>query len=181
MRSSTEAVTREDRLIAGFAALAIAIHVLEASFPSPVPGIKPGLANVINLIVLLRYSWRMTLWVGGLRVLVGSLLVGSFLAPGFWLSASGATASLLVLGLGAAWNQWRPQWALTAVGLALLSSTAHMAAQFFMAYQWFVPHSGLLRLLPVLLSAALVFGLVSGLLAQSIVQRLASHDPPPNT
>ena len=123
----------------------------------------------------------MTLWVGGLRVLVGSLLVGSFLAPGFWLSASGATASLLVLGLGAAWNQWRPQWALTAVGLALLSSTAHMAAQFFMAYQWFVPHSGLLRLLPVLLSAALVFGLVSGLLAQSIVQRLASHDPPPNT
>lgn len=181
MRSSTELVTREDRLIAGFAALAIAIHVLEASFPSPVPGIKPGLANVINLIVLLRYSWRMTLWVGGLRVLVGSLLVGSFLAPGFWLSASGATASLLVLGLGAAWNQWRPGWSLSAVGLALLSSTAHMAAQFFTAYQWFVPHSGLLRLLPVLLTAALIFGLVSGLLAQSIVQRLASDDQPPNT
>ena len=86
-----------------------------------------------------------------------------------------------MLGLGAAWNQWRPGWALSAVGLALLSSTAHMAAQFFTAYQWFVPHSGLLRLLPVLLSAALIFGLVSGLLAQSIVQRLASQDQPPNT
>ena len=46
--------TREDRLIAGYAALAIVIHVLEAGFPSPVPGVKPGLANVVTLIVLLR-------------------------------------------------------------------------------------------------------------------------------
>ena len=56
-----------------------------------------------------------------------------------------------------------------------------MVGQFSVAYLWFVPHSGLLRLLPVLLSAALIFGLVSGLLAQSIVQRLASQDQPPNT
>ncbi|MGB0956764.1 MAG: Gx transporter family protein, partial [Panacagrimonas sp.] len=60
MRSPTEMrAAREDRLIAAFAALAIAIHVLEATFPSPVPGVKPGLANVVTLIVLLRYSFGM--------------------------------------------------------------------------------------------------------------------------
>lgn len=176
MRSPSD-LDREDRLIAGFAALAVVIHVLEAAFPSPIPGIKPGLANVINLIVLLRYSWRATLWVGGLRVLVGSLLVGSFMAPGFWLSAGGATASLAALGIGLWWNRQFPRLALSAVGLALLSSCAHMAGQFSVAYLWFVPHAGLLRLLPVLLSAALIFGLFSGLIAAAVLRRMELASP----
>ena len=177
MASHSDPVTHDDRLIAGFAALAVVIHVLEAAFPSPIPGVKPGLANVINLIVLLRYSWRATLWVGGLRVLVGSLLVGSFMAPGFWLSAGGAVCSLLALGLGLLWNRRVPRLSLSAVGLALLSSCAHMGGQFAVAYGWFVPHPGLLRLLPVLLSAAVVFGLFSGLIAAAVLRRMELASP----
>ena len=55
----------EDRLVAGFAALAIAIHILEAAFPSPLPGIKPGLANVVTLVVYLRHGLRLAAWVAG--------------------------------------------------------------------------------------------------------------------
>lgn len=176
--SSMQDLQHNDRLIAGYAAIAVVIHVLEAAFPSPIPGVKPGLANVINLIVLLRYSWSATLWVGGLRVLVGSLLVGSFMAPGFWLSASGAAASLLALGLGLLWNRSLPTaWEFSAIGLALLSACAHMIGQFAVAYFWFVPHEGLLRLLPVLLSAALIFGVISGLVANAVLQRLALASP----
>ncbi len=152
---------REDRMVAGFAALAIVIHILEAGFPSPIPGIKPGLANVINLIVLLRWSWRLSLWVGALRVLVGSLLIGSFLTPGFWLSASGATASLAMMGLCAAWNRHAPA-PLSAVGIGLLSAVAHILAQFLTAWFWFVPHAGLWGLLPLLVSTAIVSGGVTG-------------------
>lgn len=169
---ATAAVDREDRLVAGFAAAAIVIHVLEAGFPSPVPGIKPGLANVVTLIVLLRHSLRLAWWVSGLRVLVGSLLVGSFLSPGFWLSASGALASLLVLSLFAALRGRWPPLVPSALGLSVLSALAHMAAQFALAYTVFVPHSGLLRLLPPLMSAGLLFGLVTGWLARSILERL---------
>ena len=86
-----------DRRIAGLAAVAIAIHVLEAGFPSPVPGIKPGLANVVTLIALLRHGVACAAWVAGLRVLVGSLLVGSFLTPTFWLSATGALCAFAAL------------------------------------------------------------------------------------
>ena len=96
---------QEHLRVARFAALAIVIHILESGFPSPVPGIKPGLANVITLIVLLRYSWNMAVWVTALRVLVGSMLIGSFLTPGFLLSASGAACSLLALALGIAANK----------------------------------------------------------------------------
>lgn len=164
--------TREDRLVAGYAALAIVIHVLEAGFPSPVPGVKPGLANVVTLIVLLRHSLRLAIWVALLRVLVGSLLVGSFMAPGFWLSAAGALASLVALVLGSAWSRAVPPLRLGAVGLSVWAALAHMGGQFALAYGLFVPHPGLLRLLPLLMSAALLFGLATGAAASAILRHL---------
>jgi hypothetical protein len=79
--------TRDDHLIAALAALAITVHIAESALPSPLPGIKPGLANVVTLLVLCRYGWQMAVWVTLLRVLVGSILIGTFLSPAFFLSA----------------------------------------------------------------------------------------------
>ena len=59
-----------DARLARFAALAAAVHVLEAGLPSPVPGIKPGLANIVTLIVLLRHGWRAAVVVTLLRVVL---------------------------------------------------------------------------------------------------------------
>ena len=58
------------------AAAAIALSVVEAAIPLPLPGVKPGLANIIALIVLARYGWREAVWVSLLRVVAGSLLLG---------------------------------------------------------------------------------------------------------
>lgn len=159
------AVTAGDRLIAGFAGLAIAIHILEASFPSPLPGVKPGLANVVTLVVLLRYGWAAAAWVSGLRVLAGSLLLGSFLSPGFLLSACGAAAALLALAAG----MQLPGRGLSAIGLGMLAALAHMGAQITAAYFLFVGHPAILSLVPPLLTAALVFGLVSGIIAFTVL------------
>jgi heptaprenyl diphosphate synthase len=92
-------VTADDRRIARLAALAIGLTLAEAAIPSPVPGVKPGLANIVVLMVLLQFGWRAAAWVSALRVLAGGLLLGSLFAPGFWLSAAGALASLAVLAL----------------------------------------------------------------------------------
>jgi len=89
--------TAEDHHIARMAAVALGLTVLENAIPSPLPGVKPGLANIVTLIVLARYGWRAAAWVSLLRVVAGSLLFGSFLAPGFFLSLAGAILSLLVL------------------------------------------------------------------------------------
>ncbi len=161
-----------DRQIAGYAALAVAIHILEAALPSPVPGIKPGLANVVTLIVLFRYGFGFCCWVAALRVLVSSLLLGSFLTPTFMLSAAGALASLAALALAAAWNRHAGTAQLTAVGCGAAAACAHMGGQFVVAWQLFIPHPGLLVLLPTLLTAALAFGLVSGWIAAAVLQRL---------
>jgi len=164
--------TREDQLIAWLTALAITIHIAESVLPSPLPGIKPGLANVITIAVLLRYGWRMAAWVSLLRVLVGSLLLGTFLSPTFILSLAGAVCSLLALGAAYAVNSRLPGRGLGALGYSVLAAMAHMAGQFWIAYLLFIPHPGLLHLLPVLMSAAVIFGLVSGMIADAMLTRM---------
>jgi hypothetical protein len=87
--STTEIILRpsaEDHRVARHAAAAIVLTVAEAAIPLPLPGVKPGLANIIVLVVLARWGWREAVWVALLRVLVSSLLLGQFLAPGFFLS-----------------------------------------------------------------------------------------------
>lgn len=162
--------TAADHRIAWLAALAIVIHVAESALPSPLPGIKPGLANVITVAVLLQFGWRTAAWVALLRVLVGSLVLGTFLSPTFMLSATGAVCSVAVLGLAQAGAGQR----LGPVGYSALAAQAHTAGQFAVAYWLFIPQPALLHLLPPLLSAALLFGVVSGIIAATMLNRLAA-------
>ena len=166
--------TRDDHLIAGFTALAITIHIAESALPSPLPGIKPGLANVVTLLVLCRYGWQMAAWVSLLRVLVGSLLIGTFLSPTFFLSAAGAILSVVALGVIVVLSRLLPSWAPGPIGLGVVAALAHMAGQFWLAYGLFVPHSGLLGLFPILMSLAALLGVLSGWLTQTVLARLNS-------
>lgn len=179
--------TRDDHLIAGLTALAITIHIAESALPSPLPGIKPGLANVVTLLVLCRYGWRMAAWVTLLRVLVGSILIGTFLSPTFFLSASGAIASVTVLGLLSVFSSNRKthhkspgesqtlsSWAIGPIGLGVAAAMAHITGQFWVAYTLFVPHPGILTLFPVLLALASILGIVSGILTRTVLTRLNS-------
>jgi len=163
-------ITEEDRKIAAFAALAIVIHVLESSFPSPVPGIKPGLANIVTLLVLFRYGWRFAAWVSLLRVTAGSLLLGTFMSPTFFLSLSGALASLLAMLL--LWSSVRP-WVGMA-GVSIVASVSHVLAQLLVAWWLFIPHPGILALTPILIAAGVFFGLFNAIIASSIEKRLAN-------
>jgi heptaprenyl diphosphate synthase len=163
--------TRDDHRIAWLAALAITIHVAESALPSPLPGVKPGLANVITVITLLMFGWRAAAWVNLLRVLAGSLLIGSFLTPTFVLSLTGALASLFALGVAIR----LPGRGFGPIGYSLLAAQAHMAGQFAAAYWLFIPHAALLNLLPLLMTAALIFGLVSGTIASHMLQRMTDR------
>ena len=157
-----------ERQLALYAALAISIHLLEAGIPAPLPGVKPGLANVVTLVVLLRHGLRAAAWVSALRVVGGSLLLGTFLGPTFVLSTAGAVGALLALaGVHALGHR-----VLGPVGYAVPAALAHMLAQLAVAYALFIPHPGLWRLAPVLLAVATVGGVVTGIIAAAIVDRL---------
>jgi len=161
-------IGHQDKLVAGFAALAITIHLLESTLPSPIPGIKPGLANLVTLYVLIRHGWVLAANVSLIRVIAASLLLGSFLSPTFAMSLAGAIASLTVLGL--AWHC--PGKPFGPIGLSILASMAHISAQVITAYLLFIPHSSLFALLPILLTTALISGTFGGILVCKILQRI---------
>lgn len=162
--------TQDDHRIAWLTAAAVLIHLFESAIPSVLPGIKPGLANIVVITVLVMYDWRTAAWVSILRVLVGSLLLGTFLSPTFMMSLSGALASISIL-----WLASRPLGTgFSAVGYSLLAAMAHISGQFVCAYTLFIPQAGLWRLFPVLLSMAIVLGMINGIICLRLLNRLKS-------
>ena len=159
-------VTAADRRVARYAAAAIVLTVAEAALPSPLPGVKPGLANIVVLVVLARHGWRDAAWVSLLRVFAGSLLLGQFLAPGFFLSLSGALLSLAMLGFAV---RLPARW-FGPVTASVLAAFAHIGGQLLIARLWLVPHDGVFYLAPIFAASALVFGIVNGLIAARLLQ-----------
>lgn len=159
--------TRDDHRIAWLTALAITIHIAESALPSPL-GVKPGLANIITIAALMRFGWRLAIWVNLLRVVAGSLLIGTFLSPTFMLSLSGALASTLIL---VALSQL-PGKGCGPVGYSIAAAMSHMGAQFWVAYWFFIQHDGLLHLLPPLMTVALVFGIINGIIAHVMLAKI---------
>jgi heptaprenyl diphosphate synthase len=73
--------TRRISLLGLLVALALALHVLEAQIPAPLPWVKPGLSNVMTLVALLSLGWRAAVLMTALRVLIRRCSSGASSAP----------------------------------------------------------------------------------------------------
>ena len=167
--------TPEDHRIARLTAAAIGLSMVNAAIPLPLPGVKPGLANIVTLIVLARYGWRTAAWVSVLRVLAGGLLLGQFLSPGFFMSLSGAVLSLLMLGAA----ERLPRRWFGPVSWSILAAFAHIGGQLLLARLWLIPHNGLFFMVPLFASAALAFGIINGLVAARLLAELPAVESGP--
>ncbi len=148
-------------------ALALALHLLEAQIPSPLPWVRPGLANVMTLIALLTCGWRAGLLVMLLRVVIGALLLGGFLSPAFALSLAGGLAGVLVMAVMApgAWRIWSP------IAMSAGGAVAHGGAQVFVLAALLLRTGDLPWLLPWVLVPSLLSGVATGVLANLVLLR----------
>jgi heptaprenyl diphosphate synthase len=133
------------------------------------------LANVITLFTFMLYGWKTALQVSLLRVLISSLLLGTFLSPTFLLSLSGALLALLSLWcvqlpFQGQFRKYQPG----AVGYAIISAVSHMSGQFLIAWYFFIPHPGLFKLLPIFMTIAVILGLLSGIITQIILDKFTT-------
>ena len=117
-------------------------------------------------------GWGTAVWVTLLRVVVASLLLGTFLSPTFLISSAGAVAALVAMGGGHILLRHH----IGPVGYGLLGAVAHISAQFAVAYGLFIPHTALFRLLPLLVSAAIIFGLFNGIIAARALNTLTDRN-----
>lgn len=157
--------TEEDHRIAKLTAFAIGLHLLESAFPSPLPGVKPGVANIVVLFVLERYGLQAAIWVSLLRVFASSLLLGQFLTPSFLLSLSGAILSLFALAVA----RGLPKRYFSVITLSILAAFAHIAGQLIVVRLLLIPHASVLVLIPVFALAALFFGVINGLITAKLL------------
>jgi heptaprenyl diphosphate synthase len=164
--------TVEDHHIAKLTALAIGLHILESVIPSPLPGVKPGIANIVTLFVLYEYGFATAAWVSLLRVFASSLLLGQFLSPTFVLSLSGALLSLAVLFL----TQHLSKKYFSAISLSIFAAFAHISGQLIIVRLWLIPHTAVVYLIPIFALAALFFGLINGLITLKLIKHKNTDD-----
>ena len=152
-----------------FLSLGLILQAVEAMYmPAiPIPGIKLGLANLVTLLMLFYFSPIEILAHTIARLLLASLILGSFLSVSFYFSAAGALLSLaVILTLHKALY---PRISL--VGLSLAGAAFHNVGQLTVAFL-LVKTTAVYLQLPILLIASIPMGLIIGLSANYSMQRI---------
>lgn len=152
--------------LAVLTALALALHVIEAQIPPivPIPGIKPGLANIVTVWALIALGPLDAALILLARILLGSLFAGSVTALIYSL-AGGALCFIVSLALRRFVSE-KQLWALGAVG-----AIAHNIGQ-LSAASLILKSAAIWSYAPLLLVSAVATGLFTGSAAQLVHSRL---------
>lgn len=145
-------------------ALAMILSFVESQIPplSAVPGVKIGLANIVTLFVLYKLGWREAICVSTVRVLLSSLLFGSFVSLTY--SAFGAALSLIVMILA---KRFLP---FSSLGVSVIGALMHNAGQILAAWIFLGNGAILYYLIPLSVSGTLA-GIAVGVLGGIVAER----------
>jgi heptaprenyl diphosphate synthase len=155
--------------IALLSAYALALHGFESLIPMPIPWLRVGLANIIALTTLILFGFKAAMMVTLIRVILASILTGSFLGPGFILSMSGGVSSMIMAGLA---FRICPKL-FGPVGLSLIGALFHNLSQVFVAYYLFIQKiEPLLMITPFLIFIGAITGFINGLVSDLLIKNL---------
>lgn len=147
-------------LVAG----AIVIGILESLIPSiGIPGVKLGLSNIVILIVLYQLGIWEASFVSLVRVLIVSLVRGTFLSMGFFMSLTGA---ILSLGIMILFFLLIKKFSI--IGVSVIGALFHVFGQISIALLYLsTPY--ILYYLPVIAISAIITGVLVGIVAQLVI------------
>jgi heptaprenyl diphosphate synthase len=157
--------------LALFAALAVALHTLDALLPAPAPWFRLGIANILTLAALFLYGGRAAWIVTLTRIGVGSLVLGNLFSPGFLLSLAGGVLAVALMTGAKRLCGTR----IGPVGVSVLGASAHAVGQVSIASWLLVRTEALWRLFPLFLIFAIGAGIANGLAADLLLEVLERH------
>ena len=157
--------TRKLAFAAMFAALALIFSYVEmlVPIPVPIPGVKLGLANLVILIALYRLGFRYAFTINCVRIVIAGLLFSGVF--GMLYSFGGGILSILVMYL-----LYRTKL-FSMVGISMAGGVMHNLGQLLTACA-IMSNISLLSYFAVLFFSGLISGILIGILAYSIEQRL---------
>ena len=152
-------------LIAVLTAATVVIGIVESFIPSiGIPGIKLGLANIMILVTLYELGIVEAVFVDFVRVILVSLIRGSFLSMGFVMSLTGAALSLGIMILFYVLIR-----KFSIIGVSVIGSIFHVTGQILVAMLYLgTPY--VLYYLPFIGLSAIITGVLVGIAAQLIIR-----------
>ena len=145
------------------AALIIFVVELQIPYPFPIPGIKPGFANIITVYAVYHYRAHEVAMIAAVRILLGAVFTGNFMALIY--SAAGTMLCLLgMIPLKKVLDE-RHIWMTSVLG-AVLHNTGQMTAALLI-----MQTPQLLVYYPFLLVSGCIAGAFTGLCAQFVTIR----------
>lgn len=151
-------------------ALGVVFHMAEGLITLPtIPGVRFGFANVIGLMALYSEDGKTMFEINLARVLFASLLSGSFLSTGFYLSLCGVTLCTIVSILAKATKKF------SILGVSMISGIFHGIGQ-ILAVMVIYKTTAMVLYLPVLTLTAIPTGLFTGYIAYLVLKNTKKGD-----
>ena len=152
-------------LLGVLTAATIVIAIAESYIPSiGIPGIKLGLANIMILITLYELGIIEATGINLIRVLVVSLIRGTFLSMGFFMSLTGAVFSLGIMILF-----YLVVRKFSIIGVSVIGSLFHVFGQILVAI-FYLGSGYVIFYLPVIAVSAIITGVLVGVTARLIIR-----------
>ena len=152
-------------------ALGTVLSILENQLPIPrPPWLKLGLANIMTLVALMMYGVKAAVTVACLRSLLagifGSLPMLVFSFPASFISS---------LSMGILYSVFGKRFSV--IGLSVFGAVVHNLTQSFVAFLILkLSYSSLLALSPFLLIAAIIAGVITGLIARYMIKLIPNPE-----
>lgn len=146
-------------------ALAMVLSYVEMLIPLPVgiPGVKPGLANLVVFLALYTMTAREALLISMVRILLVSITFGN--GSAFLYSMAGGILSFLVMCI------FQKKDFLLPAGVSIAGGIAHNVGQLLMAAV-ILENGAVFTYFPVLLAAGCITGGIIGFLGEQIRKRI---------
>ena len=145
------------------------VRNVEPMRPTPIPWLRLGLANIITLLTLHMYGLRAGMTVTLTRVIIRSLIAGTFLGPAFVMSlGSGVASTLVIWGLISVFRRH-----LGIISLSVFGAITHNIVQLFLAYFLFIRRiEAILIVSPVILLFGIITGIFNGIITNLIIKKM---------
>ena len=153
---------RKVALLSILLAMGIVLNILESFIPLPF-NLKIGLANIVGLFALYIYGYKEALGLTALRVLLVSLLRGTFGIDIFFMALAGGIVSITVMFL---LKRFAP---FGKVVISTIGALTHSTSQILVAIL-LMSSPGIVAMLPIMLALALPTGILIGILADRFIK-----------
>jgi len=146
--------------------LSVVISIIESYIPilnNIVPGLRLGLSNIIIIFVLYKYSFKDSIYVSVVRVILVGLLRTGLFSISFFFSLFGAFCSIICMFFIKKINKF------SVVGVSIVGSIAHSIGQIIVAIL-ILGNINIIYYLPYLLVFSIPTGIITGIIAKKILE-----------